>query len=52
MAANLSLDFSTSDRLTSQQPELQEESSLPRVASNTQIFAGPFNPNAAILLEK
>ena len=41
----LSLDFSTSDRLTSQQPEPQEESTLPRVASNTQIFPGPFNPN-------
>ena len=45
MAANLSLYFSTSDRLTSQQPEPQEESSLPHVATNTQIFPGPFNPN-------
>ena len=45
MAANLSLDFSTSDRLTSQQPDPQEESSLPHVATNTQIFPGPFNPN-------
>lgn len=45
MAANLNLDFSTSDRLLSQQPEPQEESSLQHVASNTQIFPGPFNPN-------
>ena len=45
MAANLSLDFSTSDRLTSHQPEPQEESFLSHVATNTQIFPGPFNPN-------
>ena len=45
MAANLNLDFSTSDRLTSQKPDPQEESSLQHVVSNTQIFPGPFNPN-------
>jgi len=49
MAANLSLDFSTSDRLTSQvesqQPEHHEESLSQHVDSNTQIFLGPFNPN-------
>ena len=45
MAENLNLDFSTSDKLTSQRPEPHEESSLPHVASNAQIFPGPFNPN-------
>ena len=44
-AANLNFNFSTSDRLTSQQTEPREELSLQHVVSNTQIFPGPFNPN-------